>query len=56
MEKAEAELKERRAADELKERRAVADVELKILALQNQLLGEELFVCVFNPFSSHIVI
>jgi hypothetical protein len=44
------------SASELKERREVADVELKKLALQNQLLGEELFVCVFNPFSSHIVI
>jgi hypothetical protein len=43
------------SASELKERREVADVELKKLALQNQLLGEELFVCVFNPFSSHIV-
>jgi hypothetical protein len=38
IEKAEAELK-RRAADELKERRELADVELKKLALQNQLLG-----------------
>jgi hypothetical protein len=44
------------SASELKECREVADVELKKLALQNQLLGEELFVCVFNPFSSHIVI
>jgi hypothetical protein len=47
-------LKERRAADELKLRREVADIELQKLALQNQLLGEELFACVFNPFSSHI--
>jgi hypothetical protein len=39
MEKAEAELKERRAADELKERRELADFELKKLALQNQQWG-----------------
>jgi hypothetical protein len=48
VEKAEAELKERRAADERKERRAADErkerraadaVELKKLALQNQLLG-----------------
>jgi hypothetical protein len=39
VEKAEAELKERRAADELKERRELADFELKKLALQNQQWG-----------------